>query len=467
MRSSTDHDNMRRQPRPRRIRLDAEPTTSATTCAPKNAKNNHPLLPQYFTSTTRTASYKSDDISSRNANNASSSNSSYQDVRIVQQELERKLCPVTGILRDISVDYRIFSKILGRGHHGVVRECERLRGSSTRSSTMRNNNSHNNSRNNSRNRRIILAVKSIDKSKIRRLDHLQREIQLLRKMNHHNIIKMIDCYEDAERVHIITERYTGGELFDLIHKKANAQTTTGCLSEKRAARIMKSLLEAVSYLHDRDIVHRDIKLENILFESEKGSCEEEEDYGDDGDDSIKLIDFGLSRRHKRDVDRPMKNHVGTAYYMAPELLKGRYDRACDVWSLGTIAYIMLCGYPPFNGETDNEIFDAIKYDRYEFSSSAWSNKSTGAKDFVRCLMKKDPRRRMTAREALEHPWIIRNSRSCTSSDDVATTPHNRGVNKDVPVKLGQHHPQQDIMASVQKLRLSINRIKLNRSGRQR
>mmetsp|Transcript_5991 Transcript_5991/g.13109 ORF Transcript_5991/g.13109 Transcript_5991/m.13109 type:complete len:439 (+) Transcript_5991:90-1406(+) len=438
---------MRRQPRPRRIRFNAEP---ATTCAPKNAKNNHPILHQYCTSTTRTASYKSD-ISSRNAtNNASFSNSSYEDVRIIQQELERKLCPVTGILSDISADYRIFSKILGRGHYGIVRECERLRGSST----MPNDNGRNNQRD-KRNRRIKLAVKSIDKSKIRRLDHLRREIQLLRKMNHRNIIKMIDCYEDAERVHIITERYTGGELFDLIRKKRNARTT-GCLSEKRAARIMNSLLEAVSYLHDRDIVHRDIKLENILFASEKRSCEKE-DYVDDGDDSIKLIDFGLSRRHKQDVDKPMKNHVGTAYYMAPELLKGRYDRSCDLWSLGTIAYIMLCGYPPFNGDTDNEIFNAIKYDRYEFSSSAWSNKSTGAKDFVRCLMRKDPRRRMTAREALEHPWILSNSRSCTSSD-VATTPHNRG---------GQHHPQQDIMAGIRKLRLSINRIRLNRSTRQR
>ena len=105
----------------------------------------------------------------------------------------------------------------------------------------------------------------------------------------------------------------------------------GCFDEKTAAPIIKSLLEAVVYLHENEIVHRDIKPENILFESNRK-------------DRVRLIDFGLSRRHKKG-EAPMSNPVGTAYYMAPELLMQKYDKACDVWSIGTIVYTILAGYP--------------------------------------------------------------------------------------------------------------------------
>jgi len=256
-------------------------------------------------------------------------------------------------------------------------------------------------------------------------------------------MEMIDCYEDAEFVHIVTEKYSGGELFDVIGKNT---TPDGCLSERRSAGIVKSLLEAVAYLHANEIVHRDIKPENILFES--NADDEEEDA------PIKLIDFGLSRRHKRN-EEPMTNPVGTAYYMAPELLEGKYDKSCDVWSVGTIAYIMQCGYPPFNGETDPDIFDAIRRGRYHFPSRAWSNKSDDVKDFVQCLMMRDVSRRLTAREALGHPWIVKNTTrsSLTLNDDVPAPTY--GGNKNAAKQVHQ----QDIFARIQMLKVTINRFK--------
>ena len=278
-------------------------------------------------------------------------------------------CPVTGRLSHVSDDYVILPRVLGEGHYGKVRECVR------------------------RGTRLAFACKSIDKSKIGRLDHLQREVHLLSVMNHNGIMRMVDCYEDPEHVHIITEKYTGGELFEKI---IDSTTAGGCLSEKNTSGIIRSLLEAVDYLHENHIVHRDIKPENILFESER-------------EDAIKLIDFGLSRRHDGD-EAPMSNPVGTAYYMSPELLKGRYDKSCDIWSVGVVTYILLCGYPPFNGQSDQDIFESIKRGHFEFPAQAWSGKSDLAKDFVKCLLRRDPRKRFTAKEASMHPWIA-NSRT--------------------------------------------------------
>jgi len=324
----------------------------------------------------------------RTTSTSSSSSSEY--------DVTRTKCPVTGRLSNVLDDYVIFPSVLGEGHYGKVRECIHRR------------------------TRVVHACKSIDKSKIGRLDHLQREVHLLSVTNHHGIMKMVDCYEDAEHVHIITEKYTGGELFEKI---IDSTTPSGCLSEQKTSGIIKSLLESINYLHENDIVHRDIKPENILFESEQ-------------EDTIKLIDFGLSRRHKKG-EASMSNPVGTAYYMSPELLKGNYDKSCDIWSIGVVAYILLCGYPPFNGDNDNVIFESIKRGHFEFPNQAWSNKSDLAKDFIKCLLRRDPNKRLTAKEALRHPWITK------------TTHSESAVGKD-----------EDLAARIQKLRCSIHRLKI-------
>jgi serine/threonine protein kinase len=240
-------------------------------------------------------------------------------------------------------------------------------------------------------------------------------------VDHRGILKLVDCYEDAEQVHIITKKYTGGELFDVI---VNETTPTGCLDERKACRVIKSLLEAVNYLHENDIVHRDIKPENILFESKHE------------DSAIKLIDFGLSRLHTQD-EGLMCNPVGTAYYMSPELLKGKYNKACDVWSIGVVAYILLCGYPPFNGPTHDDIFDHIKRGEYKFPSQSWSDKSDDAIDFIISLLKSSPRRRLNTKQALMHPWIVgmgcnRSSRSSSSKTKQHQMPQRRRTRCDPP-----------------------------------
>ena len=232
--------------------------------------------------------------------------------------------PVTdGRQTDITNDYCISATILGTGNYGCVRECQH------------------------RTSGILYAVKTISKAKVSRYDHITREIDLLRSVGHHrNIMRLIDCYEDAYNVHIVTERYTGGELFDHI---VNNTHDTGCLDEADAVSIIKSLLQAVKHLHDKNIVHRDIKPENILFETNEHSS------------TVKLIDFGLSRHHDPLVDGPyMLNRVGTPYYMSPDVLRGKYDRSCDLWSVGVVAYILLTGYPPFNGCNDSEVHESIR-----------------------------------------------------------------------------------------------------------
>ena len=274
--------------------------------------------------------------------------------------------PVTGQYSNIFQHYQIFPQVIGTGNYGSVRECVRLATGER------------------------FAVKTVDKCKIGRLDHLRREVKLLRMMNHKSIMRMVDVFEDADHVHIVTDKYTGGELFDKITERT---TRTGCLTEFEAARIIKSILEAVLYLHNNSWVHRDIKPENILF-------------AHSGEDSaVKLIDFGLSRRHDTSQG-PMKNAVGTAYYMSPEVINGSYDKSCDLWSVGIVTYILLAGYPPFNGSTDAEIYSATRRGNLIFERRVWSGLSHMSRDFIRRLLTKDVSLRSTAEEALQHPWIL-------------------------------------------------------------
>ncbi|KAL3809754.1 hypothetical protein ACHAXA_011427 [Cyclostephanos tholiformis] len=267
-------------------------------------------------------------------------------------------------------DYEVCPNVLGAGAYGEVRECIH------------------------RDTRRAYACKSMDKSRMKNTSDFRRELDLLHEMDHPNIIRMVGCYENDERVHIVTERYTGGELFERIVENT---TDDGCIDERRASRIIKSLLLAVEYLHENDIVHRDIKPENILFESNRV------------DSDIRLIDFGLSRRHRRG-EPPMSRPVGTGYYMSPELLKGKYDRSTDIWSIGIVTYILLCGYPPFRGDNDEEVVELIRRGQLQFPIRAWSNKSDEAMDFIKCLLRRDPRKRFTAGEALAHPWVAKSGK---------------------------------------------------------
>jgi len=284
---------------------------------------------------------------------------------------------VTGKFSNIEDAYHVDPRVLGTGHHGSVRECvDRVSGQRC-------------------------AVKSICKSDPAVVpDGLAREVILLREMKHGSIVQLVDFFEDADYVHIVTDLCTGGELFDKITKQSsNVDNSTPCFAENEAARIMHQILHAVSYMHKKGIAHRDIKPENILFDTE------------DEDSLIKIIDFGLSRKHFEEFgDSPMTEIVGTPYYIAPDVLKGTgYDKSCDLWSVGVIAYILLAGYPPFNGSDNSEVYNAIRQGRYQFPSSDWAGTSRQSRDFIRRLLQKDPRKRMTAEQALNHPWMVTNA----------------------------------------------------------
>lgn len=275
---------------------------------------------------------------------------------------------------NIEMKYHVDPTVLGSGHHGSVRQCiERSTGKR-------------------------FAVKSISKSAPSvNIKGIEREIKLLECMEHKRILQLADVFEDSHYVHLVTELCTGGELFDKIVEKSG--TGRGCFSEMEAATILHQLLSAVSYMHKRNLVHRDIKPENILFEST------------DADSPIKLIDFGLARKHSKS-EAPMSTIVGTPYYIAPEVLRKSYNKSCDLWSVGVIAYILLCGYPPFNGNDNREVYKSVQRGIYYFPNADWKHVSSAAKDFVIRLLQTDPRRRMTADQALSHPWIVDNMRKC-------------------------------------------------------
>ena len=148
------------------------------------------------------------------------------------------------------------------------------------------------------------------------------------------------------------------------------------------------------------MVHRDLKPENFLFTTR------------DDDASVKIIDFGLSKYGPSGqgggADAMMHTRVGTPYYIAPEVLKRDYTLKCDIWSIGVIAYILLCGYPPFYGDNDREIFRRVSAGKFNFPSPEWDHISDGAKAFCKALLSLDPAERPGAAEALRHPWIAKN-----------------------------------------------------------
>ena len=159
---------------------------------------------------------------------------------------------------------------------------------------------------------------------------------------------------------------------------------------------MQKMLSAIKHLHEHKIVHRDLKPENFIFSDNTPDAE------------IKLIDFGLSKRFgKTDLKEKvkLKTVVGTTYYVAPEVLKGDYDNSCDIWSLGIILYIFLCGYPPFEGDNSKEIFKNVLRQELKFDPADWSKISDEAKDLVTRMLDKNKNTRITAHQALEHAWM--------------------------------------------------------------
>uniref|UniRef100_A0A8D2L9N9 Protein kinase domain-containing protein n=1 Tax=Varanus komodoensis TaxID=61221 RepID=A0A8D2L9N9_VARKO len=199
-------------------------------------------------------------------------------------------------------------------------------------------------------------------------------------------IKLKEVIETPSEIVLILERVTGGELFDRIMEK-------GTYSEKDAVHVMKQILEAVSYLHANGVVHRDLKPENILFANLSPNA------------PLKIGDFGLAKI--LDKGQVMNTVCGTAGYCAPEVIQGAsYGPEVDMWSLGVILYILLCGFEPFfDPRGDPYIFTHVLKCDYEFTSPWWDDISQSAKDLIGKLIVLDPKERLTIQEVLQHPWI--------------------------------------------------------------
>ena len=212
------------------------------------------------------------------------------------------------------------------------------------------------------------------------------EIEILKKISHPNITNIFEIFEDNKKYYIIMEFLEGGELFDAI-------TSIGSFSEESACKVMKQLLSAIYYLHSNCIVHRDLKPENIMLLQKP----------DNNNYHIKLIDFGTAKQFK--PGKKMSKFIGTSYYIAPEVLKERYDEKCDVWSCGIILYILLCGYPPFNGNTNVEIFHAIQNQNPIFTGEEWEDITSEVKDLIKLMLKKNPNERWSAEQCLKHKWF--------------------------------------------------------------
>jgi len=243
------------------------------------------------------------------------------------------------------------------------------------------------------------AVKIIPKARIKNPDKFKSEIEILRNVDHPNIIKLYETFEDKTNIYLVMELCTGGELFDRIIAK-------GHFTEDEARDLFGQIMRSMYYLHKHKISHRDLKPENFLYLNNKP------------DSPIKMIDFGLSRKFMGAEEKKEKSDdqftgrrnnrfttkVGTPYYIAPEVLQGNYDESCDIWSAGVLLYILLCGYPPFYGKNDNAILASVRKGVYDFEGKEWKTVSESAKDLIRHMIC-PPEKRLTAEGVLHHEWM--------------------------------------------------------------
>ncbi|OXG18040.1 Ca2+/calmodulin-dependent protein kinase [Cryptococcus neoformans Ze90-1] len=258
-------------------------------------------------------------------------------------------------------------KTLGSGTYAVVKECVHITTGE------------------------YYACKVLNKKFLMGREHMVRnEIAVLKRVSagHKNIVQLHDFFETTHNLYLVFDLCTGGELFDRICAK-------GSYFEKDAANIVRTVTSAVKYLHDQGIVHRDLKPENILFKSK----------AEDAD--LMLADFGLSKVLDDDKFAILTTTCGTPGYMAPEIFKkAGHGKPVDIWAIGVITYFLLCGYTPFDRDSQYEEMQAICKGDYRFEPvEYWTGVSETAKQFVRDCLTIDPTNRPTANELLNHPWL--------------------------------------------------------------
>ncbi|KAK1784608.1 hypothetical protein P4O66_003300 [Electrophorus voltai] len=253
------------------------------------------------------------------------------------------------------------------------------------------------------------AIKMIETRYREGREVCESELCVLRRVRHTNIIQLMEVFETAERVYMVMELATGGELFDRIIAR-------GSFTERDATRVLQMVLDGVKYLHTLGITHRDLKPENLLY------------YHPGTDSKIMITDFGLASTRKKGDECLMKTTCGTPEYIAPEILVRKpYTNAVDMWALGVISYILLSGTMPFEDDNRMRLYRQILKGKYSFSGEVgilphpawlqmwmfrfvfqapWPSVSNLAKDFIDRVLTVDPSERLTAGQALKHPWIV-------------------------------------------------------------
>lgn len=288
--------------------------------------------------------------------------------------------------RDIHQYYELTKNELGKGSYGTV-TMGLIRGTS-----------------------IKRAVKVIDKSKVSNVERFKLEVEIMMRLDHPSILRLYDYFEDKKFIYLVLELCSGGELFDKI-------ISNKYYGEDEARIIFRQIISAIYYCHLSGVCHRDLKPENFIMISKKDPH------------TLKVIDFGLSRtfasatsgpladmkgepnspanspaKARRQTKAVLKTKAGTPFYIAPEVLTGNYNEKCDVWSCGVILYILLCGYPPFYGESNKEILEAVKKGKLDFSTKEWADKSKQVLDLIRKMIT-NHEQRLFADEVLKHTWM--------------------------------------------------------------
>ncbi|XP_010613649.1 serine/threonine-protein kinase 33 isoform X2 [Fukomys damarensis] len=239
------------------------------------------------------------------------------------------------------------------------------------------------------------AIKKVNKEKAgsSAVKLLEREVNILKSVKHEHIIHLEQIFETPKKMYLVMELCEDGELKEILDRKRH-------FSENETRWIIQSLASAIAYLHNKDIVHRDLKLENIMVKSSFIDANNEMNL------NIKVTDFGLAVQKHGRSEAMLQATCGTPIYMAPEVINAHdYSQQCDIWSIGVIMYILLCGGPPFLANSEEKLFELIRKGELHFEDPIWDSISDSAKCVLKQLLKVDPAHRITAKELLDNQWL--------------------------------------------------------------
>nr|XP_008005870.2 serine/threonine-protein kinase 33 isoform X2 [Chlorocebus sabaeus] len=273
------------------------------------------------------------------------------------------------------------------------------------------------------------AIKKVNKEKAgsSAVKLLEREVNILKSVKHEHIIHLEQVFETPKKMYLVMELCEDGELKEILDRK-------GHFSENETRWIIQSLASAIAYLHNNDIVHRDLKLENIMVKSSLTDDNNEINL------NIKVTDFGLAVKKQSRSEAMLQATCGTPIYMAPEVINAHdYSQQCDIWSIGVIMYMLFCGEPPFLASSEEKLFELIRKGELHFENPVWNSISDCAKSVLKQLMKVDPAHRITAKELLDNQWLTSTAYEkqfpVTSKDNYDTCSSSFTSNKLLPAEI--------------------------------